>query len=130
MARHLGKKVYVASAKRRIMGCLDLAPEYASLLTTSHLETNLHAVPLGKVNMKGMEELLKHYKGRYTTAVGFQPTGWTQVRTLRVTDATLWTLMPRVLLKAVFPAANLVPQLSACSNLSPMESDRGILSTK
>lgn len=80
VARHLNKKVYVAAAKRRVLGCLDLAPEYAQLLTTDHLATNLHAVPLGKVNMKGLGELLAHYRGRYATAVGFQPTGWTQVR--------------------------------------------------
>jgi DNA cross-link repair 1A protein len=34
-------------------------------------------VPLCKVNVQGLEALAKQYKGRYSTVVGFQPTGWT-----------------------------------------------------
>jgi hypothetical protein len=44
VARKLGKKVYVGAAKRSIMGCLDLEPELAALLTTNHLEANIHTV--------------------------------------------------------------------------------------
>lgn len=78
MARATGRKVYVAKAKMDIMRCLNLAPEYYDLLTTNHLETNLHAVPLFKVSLKSMGEILNQYKGRYNMVVGFQPTGWTQ----------------------------------------------------
>jgi len=81
VARALGRKVYISAAKRRILDCLGLAPEYAALLTTDHLSTNLHALPLGKVTLAGMEELLGHYRGRYTSAVGFAPTGWTTTKT-------------------------------------------------
>ena len=34
-------------------------------------------MPLCKVNVKGLDALVKQYKGRYSTVVGFQPTGWT-----------------------------------------------------
>ncbi|KAI8467405.1 MAG: beta-lactamase-like protein [Monoraphidium minutum] len=79
-AAALGKKLYVAAAKRAVLGCVDLAPDFRALLTTDHLETNVHAVPMRQVTMEAMEALLLRYKGRYTTVVGFCPTGWSQVR--------------------------------------------------
>ena len=71
-------QMYVSMAKRKILECLDLPAETLSLLTSNDKETNLHAVPLWSVTLKSMARLLKHYRGRYTTVVGFQPTGWTQ----------------------------------------------------
>ncbi len=56
--------MYVCAAKRGVMGCLGLAPPYASLLTTNHLETNIHAVPMAKVTMDAMQQLLGSYRGR------------------------------------------------------------------
>lgn len=44
VARVMGKKVYVSKEKMQILQCCDLPREYASLLTTDHLETNIHAV--------------------------------------------------------------------------------------
>lgn len=35
---------------------------------------------MGKVTVVEMEALLQRYRGRYTTVVGFQPTGWAQQR--------------------------------------------------
>ena len=70
--------MYVSMAKRKILECLELPAETLSLLTSNDKETNLHAVPLWSVTLKSMARLLKHYRGRYTTVVGFQPTGWTQ----------------------------------------------------
>jgi hypothetical protein len=37
-------QVYVSAAKRAVMDCLELAPEYRALITSDHLETNIHAV--------------------------------------------------------------------------------------
>ncbi|KAI7837835.1 hypothetical protein COHA_008323 [Chlorella ohadii] len=79
-ARVLQRKIYVSVAKRKILDCLNLPPEYRSLLTTDDHETNLHAVPLWMVSQKHMAKLLKHYRGRFSNAVGFQPTGWTHQR--------------------------------------------------
>lgn len=36
--------MYVAAAKRSIMSCLNLPPEQSALLTTNHLDANIHAV--------------------------------------------------------------------------------------
>jgi hypothetical protein len=44
VAQALRSKVYVAAAKRGIMACLDMPPEQAALLTTNHLEANIHVV--------------------------------------------------------------------------------------
>ena len=69
-------QVYVSVAKRKIMEALNLPAEYKALLTTDDRAALLHAVPLWRVSLKHMARLLKHYRGRYNTIVGFQPTGW------------------------------------------------------
>ncbi len=58
------------------MEALNLPAEYKALLTTDDRAALLHAVPLWRVSLKHMARLLKHYRGRYNTIVGFQPTGW------------------------------------------------------
>jgi hypothetical protein len=69
-------QVYVSMAKRAVLEALGLPPEYKELLTTDDRAARLHAVPLWRVSLKHMARLLKHYRGRFTTIVGFQPTGW------------------------------------------------------
>ncbi|GAX80857.1 hypothetical protein CEUSTIGMA_g8292.t1 [Chlamydomonas eustigma] len=76
VARTLGKQVYVSKEKLQILKCCNLTPEYANMLTTNHLDTNIHAVPLFKINIKAMSEILSGYQGRYNAVVGFSPTGW------------------------------------------------------
>ena len=71
-------QIYVSVVKRKVQECLELPAEWAPLMTSNDKETNLHAVPLWSITFKSMTRLLKHYRGRYTTIVGFQPTGWTQ----------------------------------------------------
>ena len=58
------------------MEALNLPQEYKALLTTDDKAALLHAVPLWRVSLKHMARVLKHYRGRYNTIVGFQPTGW------------------------------------------------------
>ena len=69
-------QVYVSVAKKKVMEALNLPAEYKALLTTNDRAALLHAVPLWRVSLKHMARLLKHYRGRYNTIVGFQPTGW------------------------------------------------------
>ena len=45
-------QVYMSAAKRKVMACLDLRPEYASLLTTDDRATNIQAVPLWMCSQK------------------------------------------------------------------------------
>jgi DNA cross-link repair 1A protein len=79
-ARALGRPVYVSATKKKVLDCLGLPAELAALLTTDDGATNLHAVPLWMVTAKHMAAALKHYRGRFTSVVGFQPTGWTHER--------------------------------------------------
>ena len=69
-------QVYVSASKKGVLDALGLPPEYASLLTTDDRAARLHAVPLWRVRLKHMARALRHYAGRFTTVVGFQPTGW------------------------------------------------------
>lgn len=44
VAAALKAKIYVAAAKRAVLGAIKLPPEHAALLTTNHLEANIHVV--------------------------------------------------------------------------------------
>ncbi|KAK9863457.1 hypothetical protein WJX84_005818 [Apatococcus fuscideae] len=76
VARALNKKVYVSRAKRQVLDCLGLPPAYTRLLTTNDTEADMHAVPLSMASLKAMARTQRHYRSRFTTIVGFQPTGW------------------------------------------------------
>ncbi|KAF8069613.1 Dclre1a [Scenedesmus sp. PABB004] len=86
VAAALRERVYVSAAKRGVLACLGLPPEQAALLTANHLDARIHVVrparprgrrvPMRQVSLAEMESLLVRYKGRYTSVVGFQPTGW------------------------------------------------------
>lgn len=67
----------------QVLDCLGLEPRHASLLTVDDFETNLHAVPLHCTTHKGMARTARYYRHRYTTFVGFQPTGWTHSASAR-----------------------------------------------
>ena len=44
--------MYMSAAKRKVMGCLDLRPEYAALLTTDDRASNMQAVPMWMCTQK------------------------------------------------------------------------------
>eukprot|EP00983_Pelagomonas_calceolata_P056788 1144763-Pelagomonas_calceolata.AAC.3 len=44
VAHKYNRKVYVSKDKMQILQCCGLTPEYSRLLTTDHLEANMHAV--------------------------------------------------------------------------------------
>ena len=69
-------QVYVSRAKRQVLDCLGLPPAYTRLLTTNDTEADMHAVPLSMASLKAMARTQRHYRSRFTTIVGFQPTGW------------------------------------------------------
>jgi DNA cross-link repair 1A protein len=77
LARRLEKKCYVSKDKLSILECCSLSPEYRSLLTTDHLAAQIHLVPMFKISKEGIQSILLHSQGRYTSAIGISPTGWT-----------------------------------------------------
>ncbi|GLC58519.1 hypothetical protein PLESTB_001369900 [Pleodorina starrii] len=76
VAAALGQKVYCSKEKAATLAACGLAPRYASLITTNHLEASIHAVPLFKVTLDGLSAILQQYRGRYSAVIGFSPTGW------------------------------------------------------
>jgi len=42
----------MSAAKRKVMACLDLRPEYSQLLTTDDKATNMQAVPMWMCTQK------------------------------------------------------------------------------
>ncbi|EFJ43722.1 hypothetical protein VOLCADRAFT_96136 [Volvox carteri f. nagariensis] len=55
VAAAMGQKVYCSKEKAATLAACGLAPRYASLITTNHLEANIHA----------------QYRGRYSAVIGF-----------------------------------------------------------
>ena len=49
-----------------------------SVATFSQVECS--QVPMNMLNMKRMATIARHYKSRFTTVVGIQPTGWTHAQ--------------------------------------------------
>ena len=60
----------MSAAKRKVMACLDLRPEYAALLTTDDAATNLQAVPLWMCTQKARPGLRGGVKGAGIVGVG------------------------------------------------------------
>jgi len=75
-ARAAGSRLYAGAAKRAVLDCLPLAPDEAALLTGDDASSNVHIVPMACVAFARMAGILRHYKARYDTVVGFAPTGW------------------------------------------------------
>lgn len=88
LAKCLGEKVYVGAAKRRVLSCLDLSAEDASLLVSNDKMSNIHAVPMWNINFPRMKSILRYYRGRYNAIVAFKPTGWSAGRGGRQTKTT------------------------------------------
>eukprot|EP00198_Chlamydomonas_reinhardtii_P005761 XP_001695097.1 predicted protein [Chlamydomonas reinhardtii] len=63
--------VYCSKEKAATLSACGLAPRYSSLITTNHLEANIHAVPLFKVTLDGLAAILSQYRGRYSAVIGF-----------------------------------------------------------
>lgn len=78
IARALETKVYVGSAKLRMLRCMEFTEEEIQLrVTDKETESRIHAVPLWMVaNFKRMEAISRRYRGKYDTIVAFSPSGW------------------------------------------------------
>ena len=68
--------MYCDSRKAAILRCQD-DPELHALLTNKPLEAGVHLVPLGQVTSDQFKEYMERWKGHWTRAVAFRPTGWT-----------------------------------------------------
>lgn len=78
IAQALQTKVFCDSRKAAILRC-QADPELHALLTKDPLEGGVHLVPLGVIASDRLKEYVERFKGHYSKAVGFRPTGWTCV---------------------------------------------------
>lgn len=76
VAHILGSKVYCDARKTSILRC-EGDTELESMLTSDPLEATVHLVPLGTIATDRLKIYLDRFKGAFTKAVGFRPTGWT-----------------------------------------------------
>ncbi|XP_022936316.1 DNA cross-link repair 1A protein [Cucurbita moschata] len=77
VARVLHKKVYVSSAKLRILKCLGFSAEDMQWFTVNERESHIHVVPLWTLaSFKRLKHLSNQYASRFSLIVAFSPTGW------------------------------------------------------
>ena len=83
VARRLKKKLYVSATKLKTLKLLDLPAWCQQMLTTNDQETSIQVVPMGKLTLKNMRLIAKHYRMQYKVVVGFAPTGWSHGKTTK-----------------------------------------------
>ncbi|KAG6853890.1 hypothetical protein C0991_000355 [Blastosporella zonata] len=76
IAHALNSKVYCDARKAAILRCQADA-ELDALLTVNPLEATVHLVPLGTITSDKLKVYVERFKGKFTKAAGFRPTGWT-----------------------------------------------------
>lgn len=81
VAERFGLKVYVDSARYRILSSLNWPKERMAVLTKNKEEACIWVVPLGHINMKKMPEYfasanVKPFGPQYDRIFGYRPTGW------------------------------------------------------
>jgi DNA cross-link repair 1A protein len=75
IAKSLGVKVCVAREKYNTLKCLNDS-DLDEMLTLNPNETNLHVLPMGKLNYKDLPEYLAKFSD-YDFIIAIKPTGWT-----------------------------------------------------
>ncbi|KAI0272307.1 DRMBL-domain-containing protein [Gloeopeniophorella convolvens] len=76
IARALCTKVYCDSRKAAVLRCQS-DPELHEMLTNDPYAAGVHLVPLSIASSDRLREYMGRWKGHWTKAVGFRPTGWT-----------------------------------------------------
>jgi len=76
IAEALNTKIYCDSRKAAILR-RQSDPELHGMLTTDPFSANVHLVPLSMVASDRLKEYIGRWKGHWTKAIAFRPTGWT-----------------------------------------------------
>ncbi|XP_073004302.1 uncharacterized protein [Typha latifolia] len=91
VARLLQKKVYVGSAKLRLLRCLELPEEDMQWFTANEMESHIHVVPMWTLaSFKRMKYISNQYADRFDLIVAFSPTGWTFGKGKKRTPGRRW----------------------------------------
>ncbi|KAF2194365.1 DRMBL-domain-containing protein [Zopfia rhizophila CBS 207.26] len=75
IAKALGSKIYAPPSKQRICRALE-DPELNALLTADPREAQVHMTPLFEIRAETLDDYLRDYRGHFSRAVGFRPSGW------------------------------------------------------
>jgi DNA cross-link repair 1A protein len=108
--------VYCDARKTGILRCLS-DDELHDLLTDDPLEADVHVVPLHMITSDNFKGYLSRWKGQWTKAVGFRPTGWTYASQA---GADILPSIPRVISREqarTFTHANLRPMRNSTPSL-------------
>ncbi|KAH7913856.1 DRMBL-domain-containing protein [Hygrophoropsis aurantiaca] len=76
IAQALKTKIYCDARKAALLQCQS-DPELQSLLTSDPVEGGVHVLPLGMIVSDKIKPYVQRFKGTYSRAVAFRPTGWT-----------------------------------------------------
>nr|XP_023652748.1 DNA cross-link repair 1A protein [Paramormyrops kingsleyae] len=76
LAEVLGCKVGMSRDKFLTMSCLE-SEQVSRLVTTDWRSARVHVLPMGQVNVKGLQTHLRKFSGTYNKVLAFKPTGWT-----------------------------------------------------
>ncbi|KAF8088286.1 hypothetical protein N665_0546s0018 [Sinapis alba] len=78
VARVLREKIYINSAKLKLLECLGFSKEDMQWFTVKEEESHIHVVPLWTLaSFKRLKHIANRYTNRYSLIVAFSPTGWT-----------------------------------------------------
>ncbi|KAI0686681.1 DNA repair metallo-beta-lactamase-domain-containing protein [Cytidiella melzeri] len=116
IAKALQTKVYCDPRKTAILRCQS-DPELDALLTSDPLEATVHLLPLGTIACDKLKIYLERWKGHFSKAIGFRPTGWTfSAPSGTETLPAISAILARSQAKS-FTYANLSPNKNSTSTL-------------
>ncbi|KIJ20718.1 hypothetical protein PAXINDRAFT_66030 [Paxillus involutus ATCC 200175] len=76
IAQALKTKIYCDTRKAAILRCQSDS-ELHALLTSDPIEGGVHLLPLSMISSDKLKSYVQRFKGMFSRAVGFRPTGWT-----------------------------------------------------
>ncbi|KAK0650514.1 DNA cross-link repair protein pso2/snm1 [Lasiodiplodia hormozganensis] len=119
IAKAMDSKIFAPPAKMRICKALE-DPELNERLTQDPREAQVHMTPLFEIRADTLDDYLKDYRGTFTRAVGFRPTGWNyRPPNSRFTESPLvQTVLHSNNWKSNFSMRELVPQRGSTSRAS------------
>ncbi|KAF2705067.1 DRMBL-domain-containing protein [Pleomassaria siparia CBS 279.74] len=119
IAKALNSKIYAPPNKQKICKALEDV-ELNALLTKDPREAQVHMTPLFEIRAETLEDYLRDYRGHFSRAVGFRPSGWNyRPPNSRLTESpAVQTVLHSQNWKSQFSMRDLTPQRGSTSRAS------------
>lgn len=119
IAKALDSKIYAPPSKQRICACLEDS-ELNARLTNNPREAQVHMTPLFEIRADTLDDYLKDYRGVFSRAVGFRPTGWNyRPPNSRLTESpAVQTVLKSQNWRSAYSMKDLVPQRGSTGRAS------------